>query len=419
MFNIGHNQLYSYFLLLAFLKSAKSLSDACYLPEGFTREPFNITDLENKCPDSPAIRECKIPDWAWKETHELLIPERLPPLIKVMSKFEKDQKDIVLITVNFGYASLFVNWVCSVTRLGLDPTKFTIVIVAEAKSMELVSSMGFAYIAVSEWLQTKKIAATASGFGGGDYKWIAAILNIYLTDLMDLGYNVLMQDVDITWNRNPMPYLNENSEFDILLVEDTRRSNSTRRPTNVDKQRNGGFLFYRSSCRTLLYTRTLRNCIVHIIWRRSDQVIMNRLIDNYRFKGIKVGYLPRDLFLNGNRWKPWAIPKTHPLPYNPYTFHSSWTTGLDDKILKFVTVGQWFTTCRFFEPDLVPKINLTKQFEQYKRNFKNVKHWQHVAQKLISNLFKPAWEMSSLFEDPPKPELDVWAGAWVPHVISS
>jgi len=417
MLRVSNNELLRYFLLWNFLSSSTA-SDDCIIPNGFTPVPFKITDLENRCPDFR--RNCTIPDWAWKEVAEIVIPERLPPLIKVMSEFEKKQKDIVLLTVNYAYSSLFVNWVCSVTRLGLDPTKFTLVVVVEEKSRKLVDRMGFRYVAVKDWLRTRTIKGTSSGFGAGDYKWIAAILNIYLTDLMDIGYNVLMQDVDITWNRNPMPYLNENREFDILLVEDQKRKfHSEIRPKNVDKQRNGGFLYYRSTCRTLVYTKTLRNCIVHIIWRRSDQVLMNRLIDNHRFKGIQVGYLPSNLFLNGNRWKPWEIPSKRPLPYNPFTFHSSWTTGLDDKILKFLTVGQWFTTCKFFEPELVPKINLTKQFTQYKRNYRKIKDWHYVAQMLISNLFKPKWDMSSAQEDPPKPELDIWAGTWTPKELSS
>jgi len=71
-------------------------------------------------------------------------------LVKAMSKFDKNQKDIVLLPLNYAYSSLFVNWMCSVTRLGIDPTKFTLVVVVKEKSRRLVDSMGFHYVAVKD-----------------------------------------------------------------------------------------------------------------------------------------------------------------------------------------------------------------------------------------------------------------------------
>jgi len=257
MLRVLHTQFAKYFFLWTFLSSRITWSVECTLPEGFTTLPFNITDLENRC--RPPLTTCEIPGWAWKEVSEIVIPERLPPLMKVMSEFDKNQKNIVLLPLNYAYCTLFVNWVCSVTRLGVDPTKFTLVVVVEEKSRRLVDSMGFHYVAVKDWLRTRNIRGTTHGFGNGDFKWILAVANIHLTDLIDMGYNVLMHDMDITWNRNPMLYFNENPEFDILLIEDRDRKG---RQYNI---RNSGFVYYRSTCRTLLYTKTLRNCLVHIL----------------------------------------------------------------------------------------------------------------------------------------------------------
>jgi len=139
------------------------------------------------------------------------------------------------------------------------------------------------------------------------------------------------------------------------------------------------------------------------------------LMDNYRFKGIQVGYLPRDLFINGNRWAPWGIPSERPLPYNPLIFHSSWTNGLNNKILKFITVGQWFSTCKLFKSELVPKINVTEQFTEFMGYNKNLNDWHYIVQKMIHNLFKPSWNMSSLGKNLSKPELDTVAGTWFPN----
>jgi len=408
--------LHLVFFGLLFVKAGWGAAKKCILPEGFSKVPFNITDLENRCPDDPYNASCTIPKWAWREAQKVVVPERLPPLKEVMKEFDPAQKDIVLITINYGYAFLFINWVCSVKRLGLDPRTFTLVVVAEKKSAELAREMGFLFVPVRDWLRhnSKSISTKAmETFGLGDYKWIAGIMNLYLSDLIEMGYNVLLQDADVTWNRNPMPYLTGNDNFDILLVEDyTINHEDEEKPNLVDKQRNGGFLFYHNNCRTRIYAATLRNCIVHIFWRRSDQVIMNRMLESYRFKGIRVGYLPRDLFLNGNRWKPYGSVRKDSVPWNPYIFHASWTQDMNDKILKFVSVSQWYSTCDIFDIDLVPDVNMSKKFQQYIGDFSKsdgMTDWHHVAESLIGNLLKPYWKIDVL-EDEPKPILDKWAG---------
>jgi len=416
MFAFLYLLLHLSFLGLLFVKAEKDAANKCTLPDGFSKVPFNITDLENRCPDDPYNATCTIPEWAWREAAKVVIPERLPALIEVMEEFDPNQKDIVLVTINYGYAFLFVNWVCSVKRLGLDPKNFTLVIVAEKKSAELAKQMGFRFVSVRDWLRHKSKSISTKAmetFGLGDYKWIAGIMNLYLTDLIDLGYNVLMQDADVTWNRNPMPYLVSSDNYDILLVEDiTLKHEEDERPRLLDKQRNGGFLFYQNNCRTRIYAATLRNCIVHIFWRRSDQVIMNRLLESYRFKGIQVGYLPRDLFLNGNRWKPYGLQQKEHVPWNPYIFHASWTQDMNDKILKFVSVSQWYSTCDIFDMDLVPDVNMSKKFTHYKGDFvhnADITDWHYIAEKLIGNLLKPYWKMN-ISQDEPKPILDKWAG---------
>jgi len=341
-------------------------------------------------------------------------PKRQSLLVKAMENFDSGENDIVLITINAGYVFLFINWVCSVKKLGLDPTAFTLVIIVEPKSESLVRRMGFNYVSVYDWLgKAKRISSAApEAFALGDYKWIAAILNLYMIDLIDLGFNVLMQDVDVTWNRNPMQYFNKNPSFDILVVEDSKWSEHHKRYS--DKARNGGFVFYRANCRTQVYTGTLKNSIVHILWMRSDQTIMNRLLDNYRFQGIRVGFLPKDLFLNGHRWSDWGTRRSDPLPWNPYIYHTSWTAGISDKVFKLMSIEQWFNNCEFFDAGLVPSINITEKLRKYVTYFgdEDTYDWLHVAEKLLGNILKPYRNMD--FIEDSTPVLDKWAGRWHP-----
>ena len=80
----------------------------------------------------------------------LVTPERLPALAKVMEKFDSGIKEIVLINTNYEFAFLFINWVCSVMKLGLDPRGFTLVIASEKKSEDLARKMGFHYVSVHD-----------------------------------------------------------------------------------------------------------------------------------------------------------------------------------------------------------------------------------------------------------------------------
>jgi len=403
----------------------------CVIPDTMVKEPFNITDLENYCPDRPDQLECApIAHWAWKEYRKIVRPERLPALEEAIQGWKPPDNTIMLVTINLGYAALFMNWMCSVRHQGIDPADFTLLVVMEDESAKLAEELGLRHINVGDWLDKKIHANAMETFGLGDYKYIAGAMNVYMTDLVERGFNVLMQDSDITWNRNVLPYLKKHGEdFDILLVRDTIKRKDGKR-SRIDKQRNGGFLFYRSNCRTLVYIRSLRNSIAHIFWRRSDQVIMNRMLENYRFKGLKVGYLPDDLFVNGNKWQPWTSwprgrredpklgwmkPEPGNLPINPYIFHASWALDMGEKISKFLNVGQWhLATCELYNMQLIPDVNITSKFLSYHRNFKQHKDWHETAEYFIQSVFRPFWNMT-VPDVEPAPDPDPYVGSWTPQ----
>ena len=127
-----------------------------------------------------------------------------------------DSKPIVLIVFNYGYSYLFFNWACSIeyNQLDIDHEirNRTVVITTDFKAKSMLESKGF-LVYYPEWLGTwilKHIDEKASErFANGPHRWIVSIQIATLNDLVQLGYNVILQDSDIVWNKNPITYLTQ------------------------------------------------------------------------------------------------------------------------------------------------------------------------------------------------------------------
>ena len=133
----------------------------------------------------------------------------------LLSHIDPQNKNIpiLLIVLNYGYSYLFLNWVCGVEYNGIsapnDIRQHTLVVTTDLKAKQLVESKGFiAYY--PQWLGklVKRIDSKASArFANGPHRWTVSMQIATLNDLIQLGYDVILQDSDIVWNKNPTPYL--------------------------------------------------------------------------------------------------------------------------------------------------------------------------------------------------------------------
>ena len=138
-------------------------------------------------------------------------------LINNLNKLPNDDDEpIILMVFNYGYAYLFFNWVCSIENNNIDINqsirKRTIIITTDIEAKTLVESKGFvAYYPewLGEFLLSKIDSKAAERFALGAHRWTVSIQIVTLTDLVQLGYTVILQDSDMIWNKNPVTYLTQ------------------------------------------------------------------------------------------------------------------------------------------------------------------------------------------------------------------
>jgi len=346
-------------------------------------------------PDSPLVLEdlvdfcnkkgrCSPPNIGYIQQKDTIrSPIRMEKLKTELAMLNPSGGTVILTLLNFAYAFLFTNFVCGCEARGIKIRDSMLVVTTDQQGRDLARKMGFAVVFTDWVLREYEIDSNApENFSKGDYFYLAGMMNVFLADIHSFGYNVLIQDADITWRYDPRPWLHrpEGAQYDVQALADGGG-------TNRDKQYNGGFLWYRNNCKTRAFLSSLSNIVEWILFLRSDQIVVNRLLTDPHFAGINVHKLDTEKFINGNRWDPWRIRPGQPLPLEGMVWHASWTHNHFLKMTKLLVIGEWhISNCRWYDPDIIPDFNFTKEFEDYGRD-----EFGHTVE-VMETLINPKWK---------------------------
>jgi hypothetical protein len=163
-----------------------------------------------------------------------------------------------------------------------------------------------------------------------------------------LGYDLLFQDVDVVWYRNPLDYfesaLQENihNSFDIYFQDDGSHSSRY-----APYAANSGFYFMRNNIRTKYFVHSLLMSGDIILKTASHQQAMTAvLVNQASLYGLRIKVMSRDdsQFPSGfhyQRRKEYmqALVKGEA---DPYIFHMCWTVSKENKILFLRQMGEWY-----------------------------------------------------------------------------
>jgi hypothetical protein len=170
------------------------------------------------------------------------------------------------------------------------------------------------------------------------------LAKVYCVQLINmLEYNVLFQDVDIVWYRNPLEFLQskEMEELDFIFQDDGART-TRYQPYSP----NTGFYFVRYNERTFYFLSCLIRMGDKIVDRGSHQEALNILLgDHASLYGLRIKVLNRDddYFPGGFHFhrRP-DFMKDHALgKVQPYVFHMSWTENKGNKRFYFEQIGDF------------------------------------------------------------------------------
>jgi hypothetical protein len=161
-----------------------------------------------------------------------------------------------------------------------------------------------------------------------------------------LGYDLLFQDVDIVWYKNPIEYFhdsnNQHYDFDMYFQDDGAH---TKRYAPYSA--NSGFYYVRNNDKTrYLFDALLYSGDMILQSHSHQQALVQLMAEHASLFGLKVKVFSRDTeelpggYQYHKRNKVFMM-KVLKKEVTPIIFHMSWTKNKDNKIKFFQQMGQW------------------------------------------------------------------------------
>ena len=153
-----------------------------------------------------------------------------------------------------------------------------------------------------------------------------------------MGYTPIISDLDIHFNENPLPLLNQPT-CDIQLMVNRRRP-------NVRVVYNGGWMAFRNSAATKRWSQLSVQMILNGGGHTDDQMTLNNVIQEMRDhdEPLTVCDLDEDVFSSGLYYFELGERQFHDSPgiwRTPAVVHNNFITGLEAKTFRFRQHLMW------------------------------------------------------------------------------
>lgn len=197
-----------------------------------SQKPFNCIEREAHCSNWHKI-SLKVPV-------TLNYSMSLEHLLKVTADVNKT---VVLAVAGDNYRDMLMNWVCRLRNLAV--TNF-IVCALDPDIYQFSVLQGLPVF--KDPLAPTNISFDDCHFGTKCFQRVTKVKSRIVLQILELGYNVLMSDVDVYWFRNPLPFLSSFGPGIFLAQSDEYKKKG---PINLPRRLNSGFYFARSDAPTI------------------------------------------------------------------------------------------------------------------------------------------------------------------------
>lgn len=243
--------------------------------------------------------------------------------------------DIITLLFCKKFLPLFENWLASCEAHGIDVRNRLIVFSLDEQAHTRTSKLGIKSFFLDPRVHGE--AGGSSGFGDRKFSRTMFYKNAVITELLELGANVLFQDVDMIWLKDPLDYFSaHDTQHDLYLMYDG--PNRLHRPLYI----NTGFFYVRcnEACKALF--ETARRNTANIFSYGSHQQPLNRIIAHFMLHNVlSIQVLPQSEFLNGHLFnlKTGLAPAAENWQSEGYAVHYSWTADMQQKREKITKFG--------------------------------------------------------------------------------
>jgi len=310
--------------------------------------------------------------------------------------------ELMVVTFNIGYGYVFANWYCSLLANGVDldnVKRHLLVVATDEDARKFASSLGFFTFDTSfltEWTNLRISSSAASKFATGPHSLLNLVSKFgIIVDLVNMGINTTIMDIDIVWAGNPLPFIREECDrqnCDAIFMDDGRPFGSavdaeiferkhhvvtdplfrpplvrTGHSHNKYPYLNTGFFRVTQSARMAKFLHTLIGASFLQQWKGTDQLVWNTVMYHRDFADYQWARLPFRRFVPGGTLH--LNRHLVPFPQAPelLAIHPSDAARHQDKIIKLIRIRHWYyskSTCPAYEPCLKTPKCMPKNLEE-------------------------------------------------------
>jgi Nucleotide-diphospho-sugar transferase len=260
---------------------------------------------------------------------ERILQELSPIAEKVARK-----NAIIVMVCNFGQSDLLLNSICGARRRGLD-TSSILVFATDEETRDRMHAMGVA-VYYDEILFDKLPQKAARRYADATFRalMLAKVWCVHLVN--QLGYDVLFQDVDVVWFKDPLDYFEKMEgpmvEFDFYFQDDGNHA-----LFYAPYSANTGFYYVRNNAKTIHFFNALVSLSDWIVQMKSHQIALVALLQEHAsLFGLQVYIFARDSpdFPGGYAYhnRKDYMRDLVAGAVEPVIFHMSWTLNKDNKV---------------------------------------------------------------------------------------
>lgn len=261
----------------------------------------------------------------------------------------KKGDDAVVMVVNEGEIDLFLNFACS-CRLHNITLSNIIVFAGSPEVVPLIEATGaIGLFHVGYATVSKKPSVDYLDRVFVDMMWYKAF-SIYL--VLRKGINVLFQDIDLVWFKDPMPYFHEyirkhkaRSDMTGSYIEAFFTDDGQRSMRYTPFYANSGFYYFVASERSEYFAYSIMIAFDAVQVLGSHQnVFTTKLVEGLSLTHRHTKILPLRDFPNGIMYHhdKAYMKKLKQKEVSPFHFHMCWTQGKPDKLKNLRTAAMWY-----------------------------------------------------------------------------
>ena len=294
----------------------------------------------------------------------------LRPIAKSVAS-KNSHNTIIVMVCNYGHSEMMMNFVCNAHAKGKETQEAlqsVLIFATDIETHKLAQGLGISSF-YSPAVFGDVPAEAADEYGDSRYSRIM-MSKVYCVHLISqLGYDLIFQDVDIVWYKDPIPFFHSEvpdknnvsvMEWDMIFQDDGARSLFF-----APYSANTGFYFARNNKLTTYFFNQmlmLGDSILSIGSHQSALIIL--LVEQASLHGLRIktwnrmkdefpgghtyhsrnDYMKK-LILNKNSTDGRGLIETVGDKIDgvdPYIFHMSWTLNKDNKLKFFQQFGEWY-----------------------------------------------------------------------------